>query len=569
MKHWIRDLPVTFATATRGQGKMDYVMFHFLRNAGWDWIWECDGYAGDVPNRVPDGNMELAGIVNWTPVGTASVTKSMSQVRSGEQSLEVDSQVVGDGVESAAFTSMENSKDYQIAIWAMNNTGQPWLVQIDDGSGSYVSIGSILHSGASFALTHLSFTSAVSGSRKIKIVDNAGTVGTLYISDILVFKSYFEYNPLDAWESGADGSTINPNQFSSGSYSFVAGDIGKIICVWDTTNFGNSGAYAITGVAAGVATLDLRSGGAALVAQSNLSWRMISLTAAPDNAAGGDTGQRGAGFGLEAPHASKWRLFVRQVQYGPTNPYVDMIGIWGAPEDTDFDFSTGAFYKTGPSTQKDRGATYTLPLVATGPWTGMHCCISGTELAGTKRFFLMVDDDGSFLTTVFWDASGGGGANYGHDSFLVGYLGADTYHPDVQEWSLFARWENWYSTTYRAGIEFDGGGYRFSGDGTVIGPIGFTERALWAQYGYSSSTAAVVTQTNAGPNRWSSNEWVHKPIIVRDSLGITGYPSEREADVGVYQTRQNMVDLSTFDSNSFIHFTKGLVWEWSGVPLLP
>lgn len=566
MKHWIRDLQITFATNTRGQGQIDYVLYHFLRVAGWEWLWECDGYAGNDPSRVPDGNMEAVGVGSWTALGGASLAKVATPLRSGERALHVDSTAVSSGVESSALTSMENTTEYHVAIWAWNDSGQPWDVDVDTGTG-YTNVGVVPDNGGVWTLYHFTFTSAAAGVRKLRVVDSSASLGEIYISDIHVFRSYFEFNPSDAWEGGVDGTITNPDQFSSGSYLFVLADVGKVVCVWDTANLGNSGAYKIVSVGAGVATLDLRSGTAALTTQSGLRWRMINLSAAPENAVGGNLAERGAGFGLQSPHASKHRVFVRQAQYGPTNPYLDAIGVWGSPEDTDFDFSTGTFYKNGPSSQRDKQAPYALPTSATNPWIDTHVFVAGAETAGARRLFLMTDDDGSFVTMVVWDQTGGSGPS--HDCLLVGQLGADAQHPGVEEWALFARWEYWFLSTYSTGIFFDANVRRFCRSGTVIGPDGLAKDALWGQLGIGTTSDDVVRQSNAGPNRWSGEEWVHRPIIVRDPYGDGNSPSERDADVGVYQGRQNMVGLSTFDSANYLHFTAGLVWEWSGEAVLP
>lgn len=559
MKHYIRDAQITFATATRGLGQVNYLLFHFLRTAGWEWLWECDGYAGNDPNRIPDGNMELAGVANWTALGGATISKVTTPVHSGTQALKVVSAVATDGVESAIFTSMENSKQYHGFIWVLNATGQPWNVQVDTGAG-YISVGSIPHN-ASWQLFHFPFTSAVAGNRKMKIIDNMGTIGTIYVSDILIVKSYFEYNPTDAWVGGTDGSTINPDQFSSGSYNFVAGDIGKFICIWDPTNFGNSGAYQITAAAGGVATVNLRSGSAAFVAQGSLSWRMIDLADAPDNSAGADNGQRGAGFGLQSPHSSGWRLFVRQCQYGSASN--EVTGVWGAPVDTDFNFSTGTFYKTGPSTQHDKQSSYTIWTAGSGTWPSMHYWCFGPDSAPrTQRFWLMTDDDGSFLSMVMYDTSG----NFYHDCPVIGYMGSSSYLPGEEAWALFSRWYNWTTTS---GMYWDNDNTRFAYSGTMIGPDGLAKDAMWGQLGVGSSTTDVTGQSNAGDNPWSGQEWIHKPIIIRDPDGDGNSPAEMVADIGVFQGRQNMVALSTFDSDNYIHFRNGFIWEWSGETILP
>ena len=563
-KHRIRDLQITSTSTLHVMAQIHYVLFHFLRNAGWTWLWECDGYAGDSPNRVPDGNMEAAGAGSWAPLLGASLAKVSTPVHSGTQALSVDSGAVNAGTESSALTSMENLTKYHLAIWALNNTGQPWNVDVDLGTG-YVTVGTIPSDGA-YGLYHFNFTTAGAGTRKLRVVDNLNSQGTIYLSDVLVIKSYFDYNPSDAYRSGIDGATINPNQFSSGSYTFVAGDIGKVVCIWDPTNPKNSGAYKITAVPGGVATLELRSGSAAFVAQSGLSWRMINLAAAPENPSGTDNGQRGAGFGLQSPHASGWRLFIRQCQHGhwSVDPRPEITGIWGAPSATDFDFSTGTFYRTGPSTQNTKQSAYYLVSGAATTWPGMHGYFGGSDpVGGTKRFFLMTDDTGSFVSLVHWDST-----NLYNACPIIGYMGSSPYLPDVEAWALFASWGAGPTGSYTE-MNWQGTGRQFSALGTMIGPDGVTKDAIWGQYGYWNSTADVVTQSNAGDNPWSANEWLHKPIAVRDPDGVTGYPAEMTIDIGVLQGRQNLTHLSTFDSNAYLHFDNGFTWEWMGESILP
>jgi len=557
-KHRIRDLQITSTSTLHVMAQIHYVLFHFLRNAGWTWLWECDGYAGDSPNRVPDGNMEAAGAGSWAPLLGASLAKVSTPVHSGTQALSVDSGAVNAGTESSALTSMENLTKYHLAIWALNNTGQPWNVDVDIGTG-YVTVGTIPSDGA-YGLYHFNFTTAAAGTRKLRVVDNLNSQGTIYLSDILVIKSYWDYNPLDTVPKGTDGATINPNQFSSLSYSFVAGDIGKVICTWDPTNPKNSGAYKITAAAGGVATVDMRSGTAAFVARSGLTWRMIDLTKAPG--APTNTGHRGAGFGLQSPHSSGWRFFVRQNLYNSNNP---AQCVWGAPADTDFDFSTGTFYKTGPSTQNTKQNAYTLWTSGSGTYTNQHYWSFSTSSSyGTNRFWLMTDDTGSFVAQVFWDSQTG---SLYHDCPVMGYLGSSPYLPGEEAWGLFSSWNTWTSATSR--MNWNGGVTQFAYNGTMIGPIGLAEDAVWGQYGYANSTADVVTQSNAGDNPWSANEWLHKPIAVRDPEGEAGYPAEMTIDIGVLQGRQNMTNLSTFDSNAYLHFDNGLVWEWDGEAIVP
>lgn len=172
----------------------------------------------------------------------------------------------------------------------------------------------------------------------------------------------------------------------------------------------------------------------------------------------------------------------------------------------------------------------------------------------------MTDDDGSFFALVDWSADD----NY-HDGAVFGYMGSDFFHPGIEEWGFFSRWE-WLED--QATFYFDNNQNRAFYNGTVMSPTGIAARALWAQLGIGTSTTDVNLQSNAGPNRWSGEEWVHKPIIARDPYGAEGVPSERDADIGVYQGRQNMLDRVTFDSENFLHFRYGFVWEWSGETVL-
>jgi hypothetical protein len=556
-KHRIRDLQITHSATLHHQAQIHYVLFHFLRNAGWTWLWECDSYAGDAPNRVPDGNQELVGAGSWTPLLGASLLKVTTPIHSGTQALSVDSGAVNAGVESSIFTSMENLTTYHVAIWALNNTGQPWNVDIDIGTG-YVNVGTIPSDGV-YGLYHFNFTSAAAGNRKLRVVDNLNSQGTVYLSDILVIKSYWDYNPLDTVPKGTDGATIAPNQFSSVGYSFVPGDIGKVICIWDTVNPKNSGAYKITATGGGVATVDMRSGTAAFVARSGVTWRMIDLTKAPANQA--NAGHRSAGFGLQSPHSSGWRLFVRQNIWNAYNQAPSAV--WGAPDDTDFDFSTGNFYKTGPSTQRNKQNPYAAWGAGTNPYPNQHYWSFSTITNATNRYWLMTDDTGSFVAQVMWDSASG---TLIHDCPVVGHLGSSPYLPGEEAWGLFASWSVW-ATGNR--MNWTGGTSQFAYNGTMIGPTGVAEDAVWGQLGIGAAAVDVVTLSNAGDNPWSANEWVHKPIIVRDPEGVAGHPAEMTADVGVFQGRQNMTHLSTFDSNSYLHFDNGLVWEWDGEAIVP
>ena len=99
-----------------------------------------------------------------------------------------------------------------LATWASNNTGSAWNVDVDTGSGSFTNVGTIPDNGGAWTLYHFTFTTAASGTRYIRVVDNNATGGDLYLDDINIYRSWFEYN-VD--QSGSDGDVQNGDEFSS------------------------------------------------------------------------------------------------------------------------------------------------------------------------------------------------------------------------------------------------------------------------------------------------------------------------------------------------------------------
>ena len=113
--------------------------------------------------------------------------------------------------------------------------------------------------------------------------------------------------------------------------------------------------------------------------------------------------------------------------------------------------------------------------------------------------------------------------------------------------------------------------YYFGYNGTSFDENEIAVNCTIAQLGYGSAALTVHGQSNSGPNPWSSEEQLQELRFANDKDGMTGHASERDAGVnfGVYQGRTNLSDLSTFDSDNYLHFTEGLVWEWSGETVLP
>jgi len=559
MNIWGRDLEVSFNTAAGqgGMGKINSYIFHLLRLIGWTWLWECDGTAAD-PNRCPDGNMEAAGVGSWTAVGTGSLAKDTSEFHSGTQSLEITAPATSDGARSAALTSMDDSTDYRVAIWAYNDSGVAWDVEVDDGSGSFSSVGTIPDNSGVWTLYEFAFTTHTSGTRYIRVVNDLGTGGeVVYVDGILIWRSWFEHN-VD--QEGTDGTLTNPDEFSSTGYTFVAGDVGKVIVVHDPTNVGNTGWYTIASVAAGVATLEMRSTTAAFTTQGSLAWRMLDPANAPDDTS--SSSAIGAGWMLESPHSSSWRLKCRyNLTYGSTDKGVSYAS---SPVDTDFDFSTGNFYPSGPSTQRSMQGDYYYTTSGfwsdTAFWRG-PAIGTGYGVTSPCRAFLKTDSDGSYVASVVFEQ----GAGY-HGAFLVGYTGNDSYHPGIQEFLQQMRWED----RTRAGeINFTTDDDRYF---PYVG-IGFTpdDLAVWtnlAQEGIGAGTVNPWVRSLACANQFSGDEQLRPLIIARDPTGDEGFPSIRESNIGIYQGRSTLPDLSTFDSDQYLHFKDGYVWEWPGVDVL-
>ena len=570
MKHWVRDVRWTTVHPYAGTAEWLYLLYHFLRVMGWEWLWECDGARWETTNpdtnHLEDGNMEESGTAKWSAVGTAVVTKVAAQ-HTGTQALSIASSAIGDGAQSASMLAMQDTRYYRFAIWASNNTGKDWDVEFDAGGGSMVSLGVIPDNGGVPTLYHFESVSAAGGVRALHFLDNADSRGTLIVDAVHCFRSYFEWQPLVDTQTRTDGVVANPDQFSSASYSFVAGDIGKIVILRDLTNAKNTGAYPISAVAGGVATLDLRSLTAALTAATNLHWRLIDLSNAPDPwyMLTPDDDWKSIttpGWGLQSPHSSKWRLFMRSnLNYGSN--YKSIL-IWSAPEDTDFDFSSGVFYASGPSVQN----SLILPYIRSsandlGNRSFMRGPSGAKSAAGAiVSGFVMTDDDGSFIASVARDIDPGTTPNDG--GIVVGYLGSDVNHPGIQEFAQLMRKGNhgagnelgWYDQDHRfmyQGVGFGSDGKAYITAGDVLG--------------YSSSALNPITQSNAGPNPWSGKEWIRPVRLIRDQDGLNNQQSERSVSIGVYQGRVNLPILSTFDNDNYIHFSAGLVWDWMGESL--
>jgi len=653
-KHWGRDAYFDDnAVSTYGgnQSFADLMLYHMLRVASFEWLWECDGEVGPGatnPNHCDDGNMEEAGTSKYTAVGPtpATISKDTTQVHSGAQSLKVVSTAANDGVRTNALLSITNptnitgtsldtlsgpdaynsmilydqstptgvkeytncrivctgftnpanngtfyvkdsyyhtstpegytkfvnaagasqtnlsgafwsyQRRYTIAIWARNVSGNAWNVEVDPGDGSYINVGTIPVDAGGWQLYTYSFWAVSTGSRYIRISDPTGG-NTIYIDGILVFRSAHEYAYLNKY--GTDGKLTNPDLFSTGgSYTPGVEDIGKWLFVWDDDHNKNSGYYKIIADnGGGVVQVAMRSGNATFTTHTiaNLNWRIVDTEAQSHNDAV-PLYLGSSGYGVQSPHSSGWRYFSRMSSPPASSSGSRWAITWSAPNDeATFNWSTGAFYLDGPSTQRNLSAPYVISTaVSKQTWSGPYQAAGAFQ---THEWF-MTDDDRSFFTFVHM-----GGTFSQYSSFFAGYTGVDTYHPGIEEFVSMFVWNNtsssdigWDATddfTY-SGITFDKAGIAVPCGGEVLG--------------YSGATDYVLGQSNAGPNPWSGNEWLHPFIVARDPGGVNGCASERDADIGIFCCRTNMPIMSTFDSANYIHFVSALAWEWSGFTIV-
>jgi len=91
------------------------LLYHMMRTAGFEWLWECDGEVGpnsSNPNHVDDGNMEASDRTRWDDYGSPDVTKDTTQVHSGTKSLKIVTHTAHDGVVSDALLSITNPTTY-------------------------------------------------------------------------------------------------------------------------------------------------------------------------------------------------------------------------------------------------------------------------------------------------------------------------------------------------------------------------------------------------------------------------------------------------------------------------
>lgn len=539
MLHYIRDLLIArrpSADYAATNMLASYIFYHFLRVMGWTWLWECDTI-NTVSNHCPDGDMEDTGTSNWTALGTASLAKDSASKHQGHYALEVSSAALNDGVRSAALTSMEDSTTYRVALWASNDTGSAWNVDVDDGSGSFSNVGTIPDNSGTWTLYHFSFTTAASGTRYLRVVDNNATSGDIYLDDINIFRSWFEYNGVS--QSGTDGYFTN-NEFASFGYTFVGGDVGKVLVLYAShaEEFGISGAYVINSISSGRAVLTLRMGGSEQIPDTihgDIVWRVVDLSAAPMSSyagEGGTTSEAGAGWGLASPHSSKWRLFFRhRAGSGST---ARSIMTWSSPIESEFSVMDGVFQPYNPSTFQPRGETYDYGGYSTVD--GWFLVGNGGDASEThKRLYAMVSDGGEIASIVTRTVPEDTDNMMG----FFGLTGTDARHISRESHVHFAKRNG--SLTVSNELRFES----FSNDGAC----GTDETTMPpASVGYWSCSTNPISDANAKANPFSGDEWLMRLLVLRDKNGDYGFYSEKELDVedAIWACRANLTEFQPF-----------------------
>lgn len=576
MFHYIRDCNVPRRGSTIDNGgylEALFVVYHFLRTAGFANIYEIDGHN----NHVSDGGMEetTSPPTYWTKepaAGGATVDFSTSNVHMGKQSLEVISSAIDEGVRSVDMNNIEVSRTYQVRFQVLNNTGRSWNVDVQTGSvGVWANIGTVPSSPSMQEFT-AQFTSSasVTTNHALRIIDNnySTTPGTIYVDSVVIYESFFETKVSeDHLTANVDGKITAPDQFDSSSYSFVSGaaptgDEGKYLCVWDPTNLGNSGVYEVTSVVGGVATLDLRAGGTPSLTSNganDLRWRLIDpKNQAPYQYDPGVDRMQYCGFGLESPHTEKWRIFFR-ANFNTSGDYTWMQ-LWTSGYDADFDVYDGDFLTFESSTDDTKGS------YSKGAGSGRFCIKGqnpGIRNSTGIRIYLMTDDDKSFINILFRDVAGtypdsvGGG--------FVGFTGADSYHTLRESFCCLFPTEA--QVDAYQDIDFRSDGYSFSAHGAQHSDLGkgWMTRCTLMNLGYGDTTGDELdlSSVNYRANPYDNQHWIRKPKIARDYDGLlSNNPTEKTMDnVGLWHSTK-VADWTTIDSNSYLHIRQGFYWEW-------
>lgn len=541
------------------------LLYHMLRVMGWDRIWECDGDRGwtTPPTHIDDANMEDSGVTNWTAV-SAGVPTKITDAREGNQALRITaSSSSGTGVRTNALLSVTASVQYTIMLWARNASGKTWTVEADDGGGVFSSAGTIPDNSGVWTRYEYTFTTdGGAGARYIRIVCNDTPVGGEYVDIdwVITFRSSWENPGTAVVRTGTDGELDNSDEFSSGGYTLQGSDVGKFLFVRDLVNPKNTGCYEILSVAAGVGTLNMRGSRTFTTnTTGNLTWRIVDITnggfelqAAPI---------QWSGFALESPHSSKQRLVVRATNRSGT--FSQHLFMWAAPNDTDLDVETGDFYQDGkgPSTQQMTGLTGGDISSEAGKYT-LRCGWFVSNPYG--RNFMLIDEDGAFFLLAHVPDTPSSSSN----GFIMGYPGADQYHPGVQEWVWFAVLDNVNDTNH---LFFNNSNNSWVYRGLSFDANKKAVQTMMTTVPIYSAIANPNWATNAQDNPLTSEGVYLRPRIIRDVRRRGLAPNIRVcSDLGLLMGRaQGISKTSTRDNDTKLHLNDGTYLDWDGESIAP
>lgn len=552
MRHWIKDTVVNKPSAEATYGgaffAAGWVLFHFLRTMGWKWLWEDDSYYYTTyglsdSSHCPDSNMEAAGTSDWTPDPGIAVAKDTTYRHMLTQSLKITNSLNGTtgSVDSGYFVSMVETVIMRCAIRYRNPTSNTYTVSINGSSPVDLS-----PTAGDWDEVHFYFVSSGTADQlSITCPDVSGVAESIWVDSINVFKGWYEYSYTDQDLSDTpDGQILNGNEFHSDSHNFISGDIGRLLCVCDMTNEGNSGVWAVTGLNGNDAVLNRRDGGTKTLADATgLRWRLIDTENAPYYSAGSSIL---AGYGLESPHTSKWRFFCKpDWADGPVNG----LCCWMSPVDADFDVQTGWIDKSYPCTYDVYDYQYATQAIAPPVLGGNWAYRDGTY----QRLYVVTDDDGTYLQILFRDVNDY--TAYG----IAGVMGADAVLSEEESFvELFPiangmGYENiWWGKD----------AYGFHDRGAQATLHEYMVEAGLQMLGANDNFSEKEYGSYGQANPFSGNEWLEIPVVIRDHLNDNA--EFAQSDVGNFGVRHCRVNYPEYSlvSDDLFHIISGWCMPW-------
>ena len=343
--------------------------------------------------------------------------------------------------------------------------------------------------------------------------------------------------------NNTDGTLTNSDYtFTTISTPFVVGDIGKFLCILDTSNPENCGIYEIVGyTSSSVVTINFYApGGTFPAAQGSLSWWMLDT-----NNASYTPVTFGDYFVVESPHSTY--PFEMKVEYTLAGNYgggrVEVSpnsGAWNAGSHV---WNTGARVMTG--------------------WTIWDRYYSDVP---QSRAYAMADEDGAFA--LFWNDRSAASFVQATMVALVDPLESSPAR-SANERLMIAGGGNGFSTTGENN-EVDRGD---DAGGLGIGQVweDYSNRWRWVQM-------MALRDEASGVDYFSRNIGVNARTGERDALPFMYTISAEAADhrfaphskIPIAHismgTAVAVGELTPFDSDDYYHLRDGSVIPWNGLP---